>query len=81
MRLKGKSAIITGGASGFGAGIARKFASEGAQVMIVDLNTDAANALAADLNAFAHTADVSQNSNVKAMTAVSYTHLTLPTKA
>ena len=67
MRLKGKSAIITGGASGFGAGIARKFASEGAQVMIVDLNTEAANALANDLNAVAHTADVSQNGDVKAM--------------
>ena len=68
MRLKGKSAIVTGGASGFGAGIARKFASEGAQVMIVDLNTEAANALANDLNAVAHTADVSQNGDVKAMT-------------
>ncbi len=68
MRLKGKSAIVTGGASGFGAGIARKFASEGAQVMIVDLNAEAANALAADLNVVAHTADVSQNGDVKAMT-------------
>ena len=68
MRLIGKSAIVTGGASGFGAGIARKFASEGAQVMIVDLNTEAANALAADLNAIAHTADVSKNDDVKAMT-------------
>ena len=68
MRLKGKSALVTGGASGFGAGIARKFASEGAQVMIVDLNTEAANALANDLNAVAHTADVSQNGDVKAMT-------------
>ena len=68
MRLIEKSAIVTGGASGFGAGIARKFASEGAQVMIVDLNTEAANALAADLNAIAHTADVSKNDDVKAMT-------------
>jgi len=68
MRLKGKSAIVTGGASGFGEGIARKFIAEGAQVMIVDLNGDAANALSAELNATAHTADVSKNDDVKAMT-------------
>ena len=30
MRLEGKTAIVTGGGSGFGAGIARKFAAEGA---------------------------------------------------
>ena len=34
MRLEDKTAIVTGGASGFGAGIVRKFVSEGAQVMI-----------------------------------------------
>ena len=31
MRLNGKTAIVTGGASGFGEGIVRKFLSEGAQ--------------------------------------------------
>ena len=40
MRLKGKTAIVTGAASGFGAGIARKFSNEGAQVMVADLNFD-----------------------------------------
>ena len=40
MRLQGKVAIVTGGASGFGAGITRKFIAEGAQVMVADLNTD-----------------------------------------
>jgi 3-oxoacyl-[acyl-carrier protein] reductase len=42
MRLAGKTAIVTGGASGFGAGIVRKFVAEGARVMIADLNTDLA---------------------------------------
>ena len=42
MRLTGKTAIVTGGASGFGAGIVRKFVAEGARVMIADLNTDLA---------------------------------------
>ena len=48
-RLEGKRAIVTGGASGFGAGIARRFAEEGARVIIADLNGDAARALAAEL--------------------------------
>ena len=48
-RLEGKRAIVTGGASGFGAGIARRFAEEGARVIVADLNSDAARALAAEL--------------------------------
>ena len=50
-RLDGKRAIVTGGASGFGAGIARRFAEEGARVIVADLNGDAAGALAAELAA------------------------------
>jgi 3-oxoacyl-[acyl-carrier protein] reductase len=38
MRLKGKLALVTGAASGFGAGIARRFAEEGAQVIVNDLS-------------------------------------------
>ncbi len=49
MRLAGKTAIITGGASGFGAGIVRKFVAEGARVMIADINGDGAAALAQEL--------------------------------
>jgi 3-oxoacyl-[acyl-carrier protein] reductase len=44
-----KVAIVTGGASGFGAGIVRKFAAEGAQIMIADLNIDLAKELAGEL--------------------------------
>ena len=40
MRLDGKVAIVTGGASGFGAGIVAKFLAEGAKVMIADLNIE-----------------------------------------
>jgi 3-oxoacyl-[acyl-carrier protein] reductase len=47
--LEGKSAIVTGGASGFGAGIVRRFVREGASVIIADVNGDSAEALAAEL--------------------------------
>jgi 3-oxoacyl-[acyl-carrier protein] reductase len=49
MRLDGKTAIVTGGASGFGEGIARRFATEGARVIIADRNAPAAVALAEGL--------------------------------
>lgn len=49
MRLKGKRAIVTGGASGFGAGIIKSFVAEGARVICADINGDAATELASDL--------------------------------
>ncbi|MEM5501181.1 SDR family oxidoreductase [Ahrensia kielensis] len=69
MRMKNKVAIITGGASGFGAGIARKFASEGAQIMIADLNIDLANELAGELgqDARAIKTNVADDQSVAAM--------------
>ena len=47
MRLKNKVAIVTGGGSGFGAGIVRKFVAEGAQVVVADINLQAALDVAA----------------------------------
>ncbi len=72
MRLTGQTAIVTGGASGFGAGIVRKFCAEGARVMIADLNIDAAQALASELgeNAIAQTVDVANGPSVTAMANV-----------
>ncbi|MCX7560459.1 SDR family oxidoreductase [Sulfitobacter sp. F26204] len=49
MRLDGKTAIVTGGASGFGAGIVRKFRAEGAKVLIADLNAEMGHDLASEL--------------------------------
>ena len=40
MRLEGRTAIITGSGSGFGEGIAKTFATEGAAVVINDVNKD-----------------------------------------
>ncbi|MFC6688281.1 SDR family oxidoreductase [Jhaorihella thermophila] len=69
MRLQGKTAIVTGGASGFGAGIVRKFLDEGARVMIADINEEAATAMAADCgaNALAQRVDVADGASVQAM--------------
>ena len=67
MRLEGKTAIITGAASGFGAGIARRFAAEGARVMVADLNGAAAHEVAQEIGGIACEVDVSRDASVKAM--------------
>ncbi len=72
MRLENKVAIVTGAASGFGEGIARRFAAEGAQVVLADLNDQAGQKIAADIEtaggtaAYVH-ADVTERAEVKAM--------------
>ncbi|MGF6923223.1 SDR family oxidoreductase [Paraburkholderia sp. 40] len=49
MRLTGKTAIVTGGGSGFGEGIAKTFAREGANVVVNDLNGPAAERVASEI--------------------------------
>ena len=69
MRLKDKVALVTGGGSGFGEGIVRKFVAEGAKVLIVDRNLEGAQRVAAAMggSAAAHRADVSRAADVRAM--------------
>jgi 3-oxoacyl-[acyl-carrier protein] reductase len=72
LRLEGKTAIVTGGASGFGAGIARVFAREGASVLVADLNADAAASVAAEIDGTSIRTDVADGASVKAMTQAAH---------
>jgi 3-oxoacyl-[acyl-carrier protein] reductase len=69
MRLNGKTAIITGAGSGFGAGIAQKFAQEGAQVMMAAINMDGAQTVANSISGLAQYIDVTSNASVQQMIA------------
>ncbi|WP_299147368.1 glucose 1-dehydrogenase [uncultured Tateyamaria sp.] len=69
MQLEGKTAIVTGAASGFGAGIARAFAAAGARVLVADLNGDGAREIATEVNGHAIEVDVADGASVQAMTA------------
>jgi 3-oxoacyl-[acyl-carrier protein] reductase len=70
-RFVGKTAIVTGAGSGFGAGIARRLAQEGARVAVVDLNGDAARTVARELGdeALAIEANVASDDDVGRMAA------------
>jgi len=69
MRLKDKTAIVTGAGSGFGKGIAMRFAKEGARVGVIDINAEAAREVASQIgnSAFAMEADVSIDRDVSRM--------------
>ena len=69
MRLANKVCIVTGAAQGFGEGIARLFAQEGAKIVVADLNGEGAEKVAANIgsNAIPFTVDVSDGAQFQAM--------------
>ncbi len=66
MRLEGRIAFVTGGASGIGAATARRLAAEGARVAIGDLNEDAAREVAGEIDGNAYPLDVADTASVGA---------------
>jgi 3-oxoacyl-[acyl-carrier protein] reductase len=72
MRIPNKVAIITGAGSGFGEGIAKRFAEEGAKVVVADINADGAKRVADEIGdaAVAITTDVTSAADVAAMIAL-----------
>ena len=79
MRLENKTAIVTGGASGFGAGIAQRFAHEGASVVVADINDTEGESIANEIRdsggdaVYVH-ADVTSRSDTKGMISAAVEH-------
>ncbi len=67
MRLRDKTAIVTGAGSGFGAGVARAFAREGARVLVADIDSAAAAEIADETGGVAQAVDVADGDSVTAM--------------
>jgi 2-hydroxycyclohexanecarboxyl-CoA dehydrogenase len=69
VRLAGKTALVTGGASGIGAACCRRLAAEGARVAVCDLNADGAREVAAEIDAEGFAMDVTDLGSVREATA------------
>ncbi len=71
-RLEGRVATITGGGSGIGLATARRFASEGAKVVVVDMNTESGEAAAKEVGGIFVKANVTETADVENMYKVAF---------
>ncbi|MGO9821131.1 MAG: SDR family oxidoreductase [Solirubrobacteraceae bacterium] len=67
MELTGKHVVVTGAASGIGRACARRFASEGARVVVADLELEAAETVASEIGGLAIEADVGKEAEITAL--------------
>ena len=67
MKLSGKTAVITGAASGFGKGIAEKFSQEGAKIILADLNNELVEQTATNINQDWQHVDVANSNSMKSL--------------
>jgi 2-keto-3-deoxy-L-fuconate dehydrogenase len=65
LKLKGKTAVVTGGASGIGEAIACLFAKEGAKIHVLDINAENANRVAGEIAGAAHICDVADEAQTE----------------
>jgi NAD(P)-dependent dehydrogenase (short-subunit alcohol dehydrogenase family) len=66
MKIEGQAALITGGGSGLGAAVARELARQGAKVAVLDVNLEAAEAVAAEIGGLAQRCDITDTAAVTA---------------
>jgi 2-hydroxycyclohexanecarboxyl-CoA dehydrogenase len=69
VRLAGKTALVTGGASGIGAACCRRLAAEGARVAVCDVNVDGAREVAGEIDAEGFAMDVTDPESVREATS------------
>jgi len=74
MKLANKTIIVTGGAQGIGAAMVRRFAAEGANVVVVDINDDAAQCVAESVGGLGVACDVTRESDIIATVCAAEKH-------
>jgi NAD(P)-dependent dehydrogenase (short-subunit alcohol dehydrogenase family) len=73
MKVEGKICVVTGGASGIGAALVRRFAADGAAgIVVVDRNAEGAAAVAESVGGLAHACDLGVEAEVNAMVAAAF---------